>query len=238
MDFPLSNGISKPRKGSMKARLALALPLLSLLIFGTVIGARLVGNATSASAASLVPLSGQIPSVVKSSTVPGSTDPTTQITVVLGLRLRNQDGLAQYIKDTSQAKERVKRSMTPNQLIMAYAPLPSSQQAVINYMQQFGFHTTQTFNHHLLVGFSGTVAQAQRAFHIQINNYRSLQGKTFYAPAVDPSIPAAISPFVQNISGLDSAFRLTHAPVTGPAQKQLQPLAKSSPQTSTPNYCL
>ncbi|MBO0783601.1 MAG: peptidase S53, partial [Ktedonobacteraceae bacterium] len=168
---------------------------------------------TGAKADTVTQLPGQVSPLIKQSQVQGATDPNTPISVVVGLRMRNQDGLANYIKTTSQAKKGLKRSMTAAQLIQAYAPLPTSEQAVIAFMQQYGFTTKQTFKHHIVVTFQGTVGQAQNAFKLQINNYRSTSGQTFYAPATDPVLPSTLAPLVQSITGLDNATHLSRPPV-------------------------
>ncbi|HEY7416006.1 MAG TPA: protease pro-enzyme activation domain-containing protein, partial [Ktedonobacteraceae bacterium] len=140
----------------------------------------------NAQAASMSAISGQIPQMVRTSQVTGDTDPNTNVTIAVGLRLRNQSGLEQYVKSISQTTNRVKPTLTTDQLIRAYGPLPSDEQAVIDYMQQFGFKTTETFKMHTMIGFSGTIGQAEQAFHTQVKNYRSSAGRAFYAPASNP----------------------------------------------------
>src|SRR5437660_1202449 len=86
------------------------------------------------------------------------------------------------------------RYLTPAQIARAYAPAPASQSALIAYMQQASFSVTSTYSQHLTIGFKGTIGQAEQAFHIQINNYRAPNGRIFYAPGSDPSVPAYLAP--------------------------------------------
>src|SRR5579883_1302079 len=103
--------------------------------------------------------------------------------------------------------------LTQAQIAAAYAPLASSQQAVIDYLQGYGFRVTSTGKLNLVIGFQGTVGDAESAFHIQINNYRSSNGQTFYAPASDPSVPIALARVIQNVAGLSNSAHFFHPPL-------------------------
>lgn len=228
-----------PKGGQKKLRFRRLKPKIFVSLSSFVILAALFAwyfsplNFLQVHAADLNGMSGQVPSIVKKSTVVSATDPNTPITVSVGLRLRNQADLAQYIKSTTEGKDRIRRALTSDQLIAAYAPLPSSEKAVIAYMQQAGFRTTKTYNHHLLITFTGTVAQAQQAFHVQINNYRSPAGEKFYAPAADPVVPGTLAPFIQSITGLDTANHLTHSLLSASKQLHTQVQGAVTPNAVT-----
>ena len=55
------------------------------------------------------------------------------------------------------------------------------------------------------VVFSGTVSQVEKSFHTEIHHYQ-VGGKTHYAPAILPSIPADLADLVEGIRGLDDFF--------------------------------
>src|SRR5260370_28294732 len=55
----------------------------------------------------------------------------------------------------------------------------------------------------MLIDATGSVAQVQQTFHVQINNYQ-LGNHTFYANAGPPSVPAPISQLITSIGGLDN----------------------------------
>ncbi|HEU5374996.1 MAG TPA: S53 family peptidase, partial [Ktedonobacteraceae bacterium] len=99
--------------------------------------------------------------------------------------------------------------LTQAEIAAAYAPLASSQQSVIDYMQSYGFQVTSTSKLHLTIGFQGTVEDAENALHIQINNYRSSKGLNFYAPASDPTVPVNLAALIQGIAGLDNSVHFT-----------------------------
>src|SRR5579883_2641771 len=165
ISFP-SQPEKKPRaKNAWIKRARIALPLLCLLIFGSVIGARLIGGATNAGAASLVALSGHVPALVKTSSLVGPTDASQSLSLSIGLRLRNAAALKAYADNAVRSQSTRKlRHLTSAQIAAAFAPLASSQQSVINYLQGYGFTVTLTMSQHLVIGVKGTVADAENAF--------------------------------------------------------------------------
>ncbi|HEX4204677.1 MAG TPA: protease pro-enzyme activation domain-containing protein, partial [Ktedonobacteraceae bacterium] len=230
----LAGSQGKPPKRLMRP--ATMIPLFSFVLLGLIVlyyfsPFNLLHNAQ---AASLTVLPGQQPAIVKQSQAVGGVDPNTPVTIAVGLRLRNQSGLTQYVKSVSQAKQRVKRSLTPDQIIRAYAPLPSSEQAVISYMQQYGLRVTSTSSYHTVVGFSGTIGQAENAMHVQVSNYRAASGKAFYAPSSHVNVPATIAPFIQSVTGLDNAVHYTRPPIKGKHTPQLANSASTANSTSCP----
>ena len=195
-------------------RSTVALPLLCLLIFGTIIGVRLAGNANDASAAGLAPIKGQVPGLVKTSALVGATDTNQKLALSVGLQMRNVNNLKAYVDSMSRPKSLTShKHLTQAQISAAYAPLEASQQAVINYMQGYGFALTKTNKLHLAIGFQGTVGEAENAFHIQINNYRSSKGLTFFAPSSNPTLPNNLANLIQNVAGLDNAVHFSHPPI-------------------------
>ncbi len=165
-------------------------------------------------ASGLTQLPGHVPDLITKSQLLGPTNPTTPMTLTVGLRLRNQTDLENYVHtlDTTHTQQ-AHPHMTLDQIVKAYGPLPNAQQAVTAYMQQAGFMLAATYKHHLMISFHGTVANAEQAFSIQINNYRTPSGRTFYAPATDPSVPIVLAGVMQSINGLDTATHYTHPPV-------------------------
>src|SRR5579883_441893 len=195
-------------------RATVGLPLLCLLIIGTIIGVRLAGSAVGANADTFAPIKGQVPALVKRSTLLGPTDASQSLTLSVGLQLRNTDSLKAYVDSASRTKSiNAHHHLTQAQIAAAYAPLASSQQAVVDYLQGYGFRVTSTGKLNLVIGFQGTVGDAESAFHIQINNYRSSNGQTFYAPASDPSVPIALARVIQNVAGLSNSAHFSHPPI-------------------------
>lgn len=169
---------------------------------------------SSAHASGTIQLPGHMPTLVTRSQLLGPTDPNTAITLTVGLRLRNQASLESYVHTLKTASMHYAHPhMTLDQIVKAYGPLPSDQQTVTAYMQQAGFTVAATFKHHLMISFHGTIAYAEQAFTIQIYNYREPNGRRFYAPTTNPSVPMALAAIMQSVNGLDTAAHYTHPPV-------------------------
>src|SRR5207248_10030129 len=123
----------------------------------------------------------------------------------------NDTKLISYVDTLSRSHSTTgHRYLPPTQVATAFAPLASSQSAIIAYMQQACFSESETYKHHLLIGFTGTIGEAENAFYVHINNYRAPGGREFYAPASDPSVPIALASFIQSVTGLDNARIYTH----------------------------
>ncbi|MDQ2907014.1 MAG: S53 family peptidase [Chloroflexota bacterium] len=227
MNFRPSHGVRKSQERRIWIkRVTVALPLLCLLIFGVVIGARLSSNSTGASAASLVSLPGHVPSLVKKSSLVGAVNPNQSLSLSIGLKLRNTDSLKTYVDSQSKAHTVSKHHLKPSEVAAAYAPLSSSQQRVITYLQSYGFTVTLTVSQHLIIGVKGTVADAENAFHLHINNYHSSTGRDFYAPASDPLVPANLAGLIQSVAGLDNVRHFTRPPVK--STKRSAPTVKAN----------
>ncbi|WP_244422142.1 S53 family peptidase [Ktedonobacter racemifer] len=105
------------------------------------------------------------------------------------MRLRNADALKNYVDSMKRPKSlNANHYLTKSQVATAYAPLASSEQSIIDYLQSYGFHVTLTMSQHLVVGVQGTVS--------------------------DPMVPSSLAGLIQNVSGLDNAVTFTHPPIT------------------------
>ena len=237
---PLSPDGVRPRtKNRLRSIYPIFLvPLAGLLLFGLFFSLYFspFKHVTQAHASGFTQLTGHVPDGITKSQLLGPTDPTTAITLTLGLRLRNQADLDNYVHtlNTTHAPQ-AHPHMTLDQIVKAYGPLPNAQQAVTTYMQQSGFTLVATFKHHLLISFRGTIGNAEHTFAIQINNYRTPNGRTFYAPTTDPSVPTTLAGTIQSINGLDTAAHYTHPPIVSVKNSQsvLHSNAATCPSAST-----
>ncbi len=227
-------GGKKPHISWGKHPLALV-PLLFLLIWGLVFTLHFspLGHIINVRANGLTQLKDHVPGLIKKSAMLGPTDPNTPVKLLIGLHPRNEANLKSYVDTLSRSHSTTgHRYLNPTQVAAAFAPLASSQSAIIAYMQQAGFSESETYSHHLLIGFTGTIGEAENAFYVHINNYRAPGGREFFAPLSDPSVPIVLAPFIQSITGLDSARIFTHPPIVVPKH------TSASNITSNSNNCM
>ena len=200
------------------------IPLFSLVMLAALVAGyfSFFGH-HSAQASGDVQLPGHVPAILRSSQVMNATDPNTPIDLVVGLHLRNQSVLQAYVDEVTHPNVSMSRHyLTSAQIDSDFSPLPSSVQAVTAFMQQAGFTATTTYKHNMLITFHGTVGDAERAFQVQINNYRGPDGNTFYSTTSNPSVPPTLANIIQSVSGLDSAAHFSHPPILSTHQMHAQ----------------
>jgi len=93
--------------------------------------------------------------------------------------------------------------LTPEQYADRFGLNQNDVNKVVAWLQAQGFQVTQTARSRLWVSFSGTAAQVQSAFHTEIHRY-SLEGKSFFANASEPAVPAVLADVVLGLSALDN----------------------------------
>lgn len=167
------------------------------------------------------------------------------ISLAIGLNLRNQDQLSSYLQQISTpASPLYRRYLNPASFAAMFGPLPQSEVAVVNYLRSQGLTITATYPNHLVVDATGTIAQVEQAFQVQINNYRSASGSPFYANATAPTLPITISSLVSSVSGLDNTIRYQRRPLSSSLNPALssqsasvcpQPGSDAPPTSYTPS---
>ena len=123
------------------------------------------------------------------------------IDVTVSLKPRNASLLA-YSASTSSGST----PMTTAQLRSLFAPSRADRAAVVAYMRGHGLHLERSGL--LTLSFHGSAAAASRAFHVGLSTYRGADGHVFRAPDAAVRLPAAISPLVSSVTGLDTATKL------------------------------
>lgn len=95
-----------------------------------------------------------------------------------------------------------------------YGPSDSDIAAITSWLQNQGFSIFEVSKGRVWIQFSGTVAQTEKAFHIEMHKYL-VEGKMHIANDRDPQIPQALSPVVTGVASLHD-FRPRHFSHPGP----------------------
>ena len=152
-------------------------------------------------------------------TMQGSVSPRTQAAADLGLApadkvlprmsLRfnmtatQQSTLTQLIADQQNpASGRYHQWLTPEQFGAQFGVAATDLAKVTGWLASQGFTVTGTARGGLFVTFSGTVAQANRAFQTEIHSVQ-LRGVQHVANVRAPTLPRAIAAVTQAVAGLD-----------------------------------
>ena len=204
-------------------------PFIGIVIIATVLWSVVSTFTHATPVPGRVPIPSTIGKYTSNSKMLVRTAANQPLSLAIGLNLRNQADLASYIKQiTTPQSPLYHHYLNAATFAALYAPLPSSEAPVIDYLRSEGFTITATYPDHLLVDAYGTVAQAEQAFQVQINNYQAKSGQYFFANAASPSLPVSVAPFVASVAGLDSLLQYHHKPHTNDKGKAHPAIAASN----------
>jgi kumamolisin len=129
--------------------------------------------------------------------------------LVITLPLRNQDQLDQLLKDLyDPTSPSYRQFLSVEQFTEQFGPTQQGYDAVLNFAKENGLTVTGTSPNRLNVQVSGTVANVESAFHVNMGVYQHpTENRTFYAPDREPTTNLTFS--LWHISGLDN-YSLPH----------------------------
>ena len=145
----------------------------------------------------------------------GTEDPLKTIDVTVWLNPHNRaemDALAQDLYDSSSQNYR--RWLTRSQIAARFAPTVEEARTVEGFFESHNLKVVVVGNDNFFVRARGAVADVERAFHVQLNEYQ-VGSKMIRANASDPYVEGAAAPLVRAISGLDSG-EYEHPAMTRP----------------------
>jgi subtilase family serine protease len=200
---------------------ALRTLLLTFAVVSMTILALTASTVSTSPVNSRVTLPGHRPAALNSAAPLGAVDPNQQLQLSIGLPLRNEALLHTMLRDMyNPASPHYHQFLTPQSFNQWFAPEQSTVNRVTAWLHQQGLHVGSVASNHLLIDASGSVAQVEQAFQVNISNYNK-DGHIYYGPTGDPSLPAGISDAIQSVNGLDNMGTLhpslaPRTPNTGP----------------------
>ena len=184
-----------------------------LTVVSLVLGAALavlLAASVAAAPTGRAKVSGSVPPWAKAAALksPANGAEAVGFQVYLGWRHAGRAAaLAKAVSEPSSAA--YGRYLSPAKFRSRFAPSKSAVAAVVNWLKSQGFTIAGIPANHLYVAAKGTVAQAESAFRVRLNEY-SVQGLTLRAPASPVTIPASLAHVVTGVVGLDQGGALTH----------------------------
>ena len=129
---------------------------------------------------------------------------TNRLKLAIGLPLRNQAALAQFLQELSDpAHPNYRHYLTPEEFAARFGPSEQDYAAVIAFAQARGLAVTAKHPNRTLLDVDGSVADIEKALHLTLRVYQHpTEARTFYAPEGEPSLDLAVP--VLGISGLDN----------------------------------
>jgi subtilase family serine protease len=125
-----------------------------------------------------------------------------QLDVVL--RLRDQDGLDQFLADLySSTVPNYRHFLTPAEFTERFGPTQPDYDAVMAYVQDHGLTVVGGSRDGMEVQVKGTVSAVESAFHVNVLTYQHpSENRIFYAPDREPTTDLGFA--LWHISGLDN----------------------------------
>ncbi|WP_323120302.1 S53 family peptidase [Burkholderia alba] len=126
------------------------------------------------------------------------------VDVVLGLNLRNEAQLDQFLHDLhTPGSPQYRRFVTPEQFAAQYAPTEQQVAAVTAHLRKAGFVNIVVSPNRLLVSASGTAATVKSAFRTTLKRF-SKDGRSVYANTDAAQVPSALGSIVGAVLGLQN----------------------------------
>ena len=129
--------------------------------------------------------------------VVGQAAPAAPVRISVFLKPSHPKLLAQLAAQSS-----AKQGMSASMMRLLFSPSATARAQLTDYMRSQGF--APNGQGVLVSSFTGTAAQAERAFGVSLAQYKGADGKTFRAPTSAVHLPASIAGKVLSVDGLST----------------------------------
>lgn len=161
--------------------------------------------------------------------------PGESVDIVLGLNLRNEAQLDQYLHDLhTPGSPHYKQFLTSAQFAAQYAPTDKQVASVVAHLRQAGFVNIVVAPNRLLVSASGTAATVKSAFRTTLKRFMR-NGRNVYANTDAAQVPNAISGIVGAVLGLQNV-ELMHTGAGSKPQGNTSNLTIPAGASAVPHY--
>jgi subtilase family serine protease len=154
----------------------------------------------------------------------GALPASQQLTVHLGLQLRNVDGLKSSILSHA--------IMSPGQVLSAYGPSAADVSKVTSYLQTQGFTSVGVSENRLIVSATAPAATVAKAFSTTLHSF----GGGTFANTTPAYVPQSLGGIVVAVLGLSNlqAFTVAKHPVTVAINHASPSASAPAPQPESP----
>lgn len=161
--------------------------------------------AQGATTSAMISLAGTVPQQVRSAALLSHVADTEPVALSLVANI-DEERLDQTLKQLYASGSPERRRFLSAQEFATRFGLGEKRQALKEFATRNGLtvDTAHDEPESLVVHVTGTAAAAQRAFNVQLNQYRTPAGRVFRANATDPTIPATLAPYLRTVLGLSN----------------------------------
>ena len=145
-----------------------------------------------------------VSSLISRATDLGPVKASSPMEITIWLKLRDAAGLQNTVaaQNGGAAQNSAPAQwLTNEQIETRHSPDAADVAAVRGFLKTRGLTVGDVGPHNLFVKATGTVANVQSAFGVQLHQYR-MNGMTFRANTASPALPSAIAPLVASVGGL------------------------------------
>ena len=136
------------------------------------------------------------------------------INITVSLDFRNVSGLNSLLSSLyNPGSPLYHHWLSPRQFYDRFGPYPSTVSAVESYMESFGARVTSVSSNGILIHFTATEGQLQKALGITFYSFR-LDGKAYYTSTGQTALPYNIAVYVTGIQGLQDYVVATHPSIS------------------------
>ena len=147
---------------------------------------------------------GQIPGAPPGTTVIGPALSSTALTLHVVLTPQDPTALAGFINELYDPSTEYHQFLAPGQFGPEFGATQSTIQSVSSALTSLGLTPGQATPNDLTIPVSTTVAKAETALNVQIDNYSVPGGRTAYGNTAAPEVPVSVAGDITNILGLSN----------------------------------
>jgi len=172
-----------------------------MVVLGLVLSS---GPAVLAADAGMKTLHGHVPAVLSQLQPKGRLSGTTNLTLAIGLPLRNAAVLTNLLNQIyDPASPNYHRYLKPDEFTAQFGPTEQDYQKVLDFARTNGLTVIKTHGNRVLLDVSGKVPDIEKAFHVTLRTYHHpTENRDFFAPDTEPTVSSSLP--VLDISGLSS----------------------------------
>lgn len=134
----------------------------------------------------------------------GHLDPSTRLSLAIGLPLTDPAGLTRLLENLyDPASADYRRYLSPEEFTARFGPSESDYATLIEFVRTQGFEITATHANRTLLNVSAPVSILERALGTRLAVYsHPTEPRTYFAPESAPSLDAGVR--ILHIAGLDN----------------------------------
>jgi kumamolisin len=165
----------------------------------------------------------------------GELSPDDEVSVLLTLRLRNEDVLNSFLEGLSDPDSpNFRRFLSPSEFVERFSPSAAVYSDLVNYFSSTNMNVI-TYDNRLALSVKGSAQRFEELLGVEFSLYKN-KNVSFYS-ATSPKLPSRFASLVKGVIGLDNATSIqpSHyaSPLTGVGGPPFTPQQISSAYSIT-----